>query len=207
MVAASPQQKGTRWSITFWMTKNTGFTKDTLNEFTQKMPEKWKLEGQEEKGSGEDHHYQLMLWTGDQRCSAVMKIFPQCHIEVAKNQFALQNYVHKAETRIGEFKTIENKSPQWHIIVAKFAEWLIQTDNQDVRDDDRKMRLWDEFIIESLKDGMRVDIVGVNPQYRLCIKTYWSAYVYLAIERLSNPPPLTTDRQTDSTCSSPPPLK
>ena len=70
------------------------------------LPPGWILQGQEEVGKEGTPHLQLMLkCSRTERFSAVKKVFPRAHIEVARNQTALSAYVHKEETRVDEFKT------------------------------------------------------------------------------------------------------
>jgi len=191
--------KSSKWCITMWLTE--GRTVETLNELVQAMPTNWALEGQIEQGvdSQQKLHAQLFLKTEQTRGTKIIKYFPNCYIDEAKNPFALANYVHKEETRVAEFKTVENRSPQWSQVVDKFFDWLIATPCQPPmyeNDDDRKLRAWDTFIGVSIEEGMRVDIIGVNPQYRSCIMRYWSSYYKVARGRVPEPSP-SVDRQTD----------
>ena len=55
----------------------------------------WKVEGQKEVGKEGTPHYQLMLKTPQVRFSAVKKLFPRAHIEIARNATALAQYVTK----------------------------------------------------------------------------------------------------------------
>lgn len=111
-----------------------------------------------------------------------MSAFPKCHVEVARKPVALKQYVQKEHTRVGEFKTIVNKSPQWHAVVSQFASWIITNfpDLPDEPKEETRLSLWDDFIRASIVEGMRLDIVGVNPQYRSCILKYWTAYMEVA---------------------------
>lgn len=202
-----------RWCITMWLTE--GRTTETLDALTQAMPNNWAVEGQIEQGvdSQEKLHAQLYLKTPQCRGSRVAKFFPNCYIDEARNPFALKNYVHKEETRVAEFKTIENRSPQWSVVCDKFYDWLVV--NQPARvyeqDDERKLKLWDEFIGLSIREGMRIDVIGVNPQYRSCIIRYWDAYVHCAEQRtMSSTPSIDekTDRQTlEKVVADPPSLE
>lgn len=195
------QMKTTKWSLTYWFTD--GRNMDTLNECIQRMPPTWHLEGQIERGeeSGKEHA-QLYLKTPQTRGTAIAKVFPQTDIQEARNHIALQQYVHKEETRIGEFKTITNTSPQWSVVRDKFFDWLLETepfyghvkDDMDERVSPR-LNLWDKFIIVSIKEGMNIDVIGVNPQYRSCIRRYWEGYVYNAEQRLA----ADIDKKTDKT--------
>lgn len=183
--------KTSKWCITYWLTDDR--TLDTLNELVANMPTTWSLEGQIEQGHDSDHklHAQLFLKSEQTRGTKIAKYFPDCYIHEAKNPFALQKYVHKEETRVAEFKTVENRSPQWRLVVEKFSDWLILNQAHNQHDDQQRLELWDSFIIQSLKEGMNIDIIGVNPQYRSCIIRYWDAYVYQALHRQK-------DRQTTS---------
>ena len=49
------------------------------------------------------------------------------------------------------------------------------------REDD-KLAKWDEFIGLSIEEGMEVDVMGVNPQYRSCIIRYWDSYARRGVE-------------------------
>lgn len=187
----------TRWCITYWLTQ--GRTIDGLNALTQAMPQDWSLEGQIEQGvdSQQELHAQLFLKTPQTRGTRIAKFFPNCYIDEANNPFALQNYVHKEETRVAEFKTIDNRSPQWHVVRDRFYEWYVtaHADQLTLRvDDEEKLKYWDHFIGISLEEGMSVDVIGVNPQYRSCIMKYWS---YMIRRTLSRNPPTSVDRQTD----------
>lgn len=177
------QMKTTRWCITYWLTE--GRSLDSLNELVANMPQNWSLEGQIEQGHDKDDklHAQLFLKTEQTRGTKIQKYFPDCYIDEAQNPFALKNYVHKKDTRVAEFKTVENRSPQWRLVVEKFADWLVLSRAHNQHDDQQRLELWDSFILESIKEGMNIDIIGVNPQYRSCIVRYWDAYVYKALHR------------------------
>lgn len=175
-----------------WLTD--GRTTDTLNDLVALMPQNWSLEGQIEQGHSSDDklHAQLFLKTEQTRGTKIAKFFPNCYIDEARNPFALKNYVHKEDTRVAEFKTVENRSPQWFQVCDKMFDWYILEYSADITfgiEDDEKLRRWDRFIGISLEEGMRVDIIGVNPQYRSCIVRYWHNYIRLALHRQ-------TDRQT-----------
>lgn len=198
------EMKSTTWSLTYWLTE--GRTIETLNGLVADMPTNWSLEGQIEQGydSQDRLHAQLMLKTEQTRGTKVAKHFPSTHISEARNKFALKTYVHKEVTRKGEFKTIENRSPQWAVVVDKFFDWVVKGlyYSQHERDDDKKLEAWDAFIGISIVEGMRIDVIGVNPQYRSCIMRYWSSYYEVALKRVEPSP--SVDRQTDKTEESSP---
>lgn len=189
----------TAWCITMWLTEETGYTPESIHDLTQAMPNDWSLEGQMEMGKDSEGklHYQLLLKTPQTRGTRVAKFFPKCYIDEAHKFHALKAYVHKQDTRVAEFKSVENRSPQWSVVCDKFFDWLIREQPEvsmfGVVEEER-MRLWDKFIGLSIEEGMRVDIIGVNPQYRSCIQRYWSNYIALAKTRA---PVDKVDRQTE----------
>jgi len=188
-----------------WLTAETGYTHESPQIIEQTLPAQWAIEGQEEKGKESGKlHFQLYLKTPHIRGSQVAKVFPRCHIEIATNPFALEQYVHKEDTRVGEFRTIETKSPQWHIVITKFMEWFLeQYPDYPITPEpskEFKLKQWDEFIIQSIIDGMRIDVLGVNPQYRACVDQYWRGYITkVSVARSAGQ----TDRQTAENILSP----
>jgi len=197
--------KATHWSLTHWLTD--GRTREGFDALVQQMPPDWHIEGQIEQGVDSDQrvHCQMYLKTPQTRGSRIQKFFPHTHIEEGRNRFALQNYVHKEDTRVAEFKTVENRSPQWHIVRDKFYEWYVtaHADKLAFRvDDDEKLKYWDHFIGMSLEEGMSVDIIGVNPQYRSCIMKYWNNMIR---RTLVLNPPTSVDKCLDKTNPAPSP--
>lgn len=197
------QMKTTKWCITYWLTE--GRSIDTLNALTQNMPSNWSLEGQIEQGHDADDklHAQLFLKTEQTRGTKIQKYFPDCYIDEAQNPFALKKYVHKEDTRVAEFITIQNRSPSWGLVRDKFFDWLIETEPfyghvKDDLDDERtspRLKLWDKFIEISIAEGMCVELVGVNPQYRSAIRRYWNGFIICAEQRLTT----SIDKKTDKT--------
>lgn len=182
------EMKTTHWMLVYWLTE--GRTRADFDALVQNMPTDWHIEGQVEQGETSDGklHLQLYLKTPQTRGTRIAKFFPSTTIDEARNQFALQNYVHKEETRVAEFKTVENRSPQWSVVSDKFFDWVLRekTDNGffGVPDEER-LKLWDTFIGLSIREGMRIDVIGVNPQYRSCIIRYWTDYLEFAKTRAS----------------------
>lgn len=95
-------EKGTCWSI-------------TLNNPTESELAQWEniskaatwiksASGQLERGAEGTPHIQGMLKTDQVRFSAVKKLLPRAHIEKARNEKALANYVTKQDTRVAELK-------------------------------------------------------------------------------------------------------
>lgn len=205
--------KTNKWSIVYWLTE--GRTIDTLNTLTQNMPTNWSIEGQIEQGKDSQGklHAQLFLKTEQTRGTKIAKYFPQCDIEEARNQFALKTYVHKEDTRVAEFMTITNRSPSWNLVKDKFFDWVIETEPfyghiKDDLDDERtspRLKLWDKFIEISIAEGMCVELVGVNPQYRSAIRRYWNGFIIYAEQRLATSIDKKTDKTEDNAVAEPPP--
>lgn len=189
------QMKSNDWCITYWLTD--GRTLETLNLLVSNMPSNWMIEGQIEQGEDSQKrlHAQLRLKTEHTRGTKVAKYFPNCYLAETKNKFQLHNYVHKEETRVGEFKTVENRSPQWRIVRDKFADWVITQYFDDRIDEEGKWKLWDTFIGISLEEGMEIDLIGVNPQYRSCINKYWKNIINMAFIRQQSNVDKCPDRQ------------
>jgi len=176
----STKVKAYGWSLTVW------FSKVSIEVFNEYLAQalashpKWSIHGQMEKGdlSGKEH-YQLFLKTPDQpRKSTLIKFFPSIHIESENNRNALEKYVHKEDTRIGEFKNIERSHITFKETCLQFFTYLHRQELLDeVYTTDERMVLWDEFIELSVGEGIVVDIIGVNPQYRSCISKYWNGYI------------------------------
>lgn len=176
----STKVKAYGWSLTVWHSKTPPeLFKEYLAQALASHP-KWSIHGQQEEGekSGKPH-YQLFLKTPDQpRKSTLIKFFPAVHIESENNRAALEKYVHKEETRTGEFKSVERSHITFKETCLQFFRYL---ERQDLIDEkyttEERLALWDEFIELSVGEGIVVDIIGVNPQYRSCIGKYWNGYI------------------------------
>lgn len=188
------EMKSNDWCMTYWFTQ--GRSMETLNACVQNMPSNWMIEGQiEQVKKDDDIHGQLRLKTEHTRGTKIIKFFPGSWIAPTNSKFALHNYVHKEESRVGEFKTIENRSPQWRIVRDKFADWVITQYFDDRIDEEGKWKLWDTFIGISLEEGMEIDLIGVNPQYRSCINKYWKNIINMAFIRQQSIVDKCPDRQ------------
>jgi len=176
----STKVKAYGWSLTVWHSKTTPeqFKEYEAQAFASHP--KWSIHGQQEEGekSGKPH-YQLFLKTPDQpRKSTLIKLFPAVHIESETNRAALEKYVHKEETRTGEFKSVERSHITFKETCLQFFRYL---ERQNLHEEhhtiEERLVLWDEFICLSVGEGIVVDIIGVNPQYRSCISKYWDGYI------------------------------
>lgn len=179
------EMKTTFWSLVYWFTD--GRDRATLDSLVANMPTDWHLEGQiEEGGESEDkRHGQFFLKTPQCRGTKIAKYFPHTTFDEGRNRFALKNYVHKEETRVEEFKTVENRSPQWHVVCDKFFDYLIlhKPHVQHTRNEEEKWAIWDQWVCDCICEGMRIELVGINPQYRGCINKYWNGFWHAAWQR------------------------
>lgn len=185
-------ERASNWSVTLNMKNISQERCEDYIEAAKGLG--WGIEGQIEEGEEGTRHYQLLVKTPQIRFSAVKKVFPTAHIEKARNIAALKKYVHKSDTRVEEFKTVENRFVQFKDIRDKFFEWVLATYYQDEEVDlpeQDYMTIWDKFIGISITEGIECDVIGVNPQYRSCIMRYWKSYVRRQIDRQ-------TDRQTET---------
>jgi len=182
-------ERATKWSVTINL-KNAVSRETAEHWIATARQNGWSVLGQIERGEEGTQHFQLAVATPQIRFSAIKKVFPGAHIEVAKDWTALLKYVYKKETR--EEKLVENKFISFQIVRDKFAEFILTTTHAEQQfplTDETKMTLWDGFICHSIEQGIECDLIGVNPQYRSCVMKYWSAYLTTALRRQ-------TDRQT-----------
>lgn len=188
------------WSVTLNMKT---VKKETCDEMIQTARAAgWKIAGQEEMG-GENPHYQLMVQTPQVRFSAVKKMFPTGHIEVARNRQALAKYVTKEDTRIGGLPEHDEKyvtaSRLWDMIyeVNEHSGLWDKTDDNELRcykeyEDERieadPLAFFDRMISYFIRKGYYVDMLACNPAIRSFWKKFWRDILYRSRE---------TDRQTD----------
>lgn len=197
MVALNRKTRAAHWSVTaFFGTENTPSKQTREYQIDQARALGWSVEGQEEKcPTTGNHHYQLMVSTGQQRAAAVMDAFPASEVQIARNPNALANYVSKDDTRVGQLPTKKVILPvTYQLVRDKFFQWVVANQEDDMdysfhpTHPDEVMRLWDRYIGLCIEDGQDVDVMGVNPQYRSAIMKYFSAFIARARQ---------TDRQTE----------
>lgn len=192
-------QRATSWSLT--LNNPTSADEECINLARQNG---WKVEGQLEKGKEGTPHYQLLLQTPQVRFSAVKKMFPRAHIEVARNVSALKSYVHKEETREGELPTQQEMYPSlsrfWTLLFDEFIEsGSIIVDRKGLiswapHSSDELTEL--DWACESLiRKGYVVETLGVNPQNRTAFKKY-SIALMIRVQKQTLELHRQTDRQT-----------
>jgi len=166
--------KATCWSITI--------NNPTDDDMRIDMPG-WKLEGQFEVGKEGTRHFQGMLKTPHVRFSAVKKLLPRAHIEVAKNPQALQKYVHKDESRVdvytpGDIPTIF----QYQEVIATAwspDEWSRMIENvSEEKIDDSAMLYLDILVKRDIESGKRgCEWIAINPMWRSSWKKFWRSII------------------------------
>lgn len=98
--------RGTCWSITI---NNPTATEEEQIALARQRG--WQVDGQLERGTEGTPHYQLIVKTPQVRFSAVKKVFTRGHIELARNSKALEQYVHKDDTRVAGLPTGSDRYP------------------------------------------------------------------------------------------------
>lgn len=169
--------RATCWSITI--------NNPTVEEYQIVLPAKWRLEGQLERGEVGTVHYQGMLSTPQVRFSAVKKVFPRAHIEVARDKNALKKYVHKEDTREQAVVSIPTLF-EYQLIIAK------QWDNEEFRAicdtriksntftdfDDVAMLYLDRLVAKDIESGRRgAEFIAINPMWRSSWKKFWHSII------------------------------
>jgi len=192
--------RATCWSVTLNMKNVKQSSCDEMINTARSAG--WKVTGQEEMGE-ENPHYQLMVQTPQVRFSAVKKMFPTGHIEVARNRQALANYVTKEDTRVGALPEHDEKyvtaSRLWDMIYQvneRNGLWDKTNDDavvcykeSDQRDIERDpLAFFDRMIGYFIRQGYFVDMLACNP----AIRSFWKKFWRDILERSCK-----TDRQTD----------
>lgn len=191
---SSPTDRATCWSITL-----NNPTDDQLKCHTPG----WTLEGQFEQGDETGtRHFQGMLKTPQVRWSAVKRVFPQAHIEVARNKQALEKYVHKSETRVAEY-TASSVPNMFQFQDTVAGDWDVDeftrrtTDEQYCRTyqyDLNEMALVyvDELVAKRVAQGGRgIEFIAINPMWRSSWKKFWRSII--TRHALPPPPPCPQD--------------
>lgn len=167
--------RATCWSVTI--------NNPTEEEYSFVLPAKWKLTGQLEKGEQGTVHYQGMLTTPQTRFSAVKKVFPRAHIEVARNKAALQKYVQKEDTRLKEVTPIPTLFEYQTIIAgfwndAEFDEYVETFAGRPQSEDELAMRYLDRLVAQDIESGRRgAEFIAINPMWRSSWKYFWRSII------------------------------
>jgi len=184
------QARASCWSIT--INNPSAADEENINLARQKG---WKVEGQLEVGEQGTPHYQLKVNTPQVRFSAVKKAFPRAHIEIAKNVYALEQYVHKEETREGELVQTSDRYPSMQKLWDMFSDYIEEHRlnlAKESWDEDTFLQEFDLFIKDAIIDGYVVETMAVNPQIRACVKKF-GREILIRSQNIRRQ----TDRQTD----------
>lgn len=170
--------RATCWSITI-----NNPTDEDMKVVRNPPAPGWKMVGQMEQGTEGTMHYQGMLSTPQVRFSAVKKIYPRAHIEIAKNKRALEAYVQKEDTRVEGVKSDSIPSIfEYQVIIAKrwkedgFQEYVKQFPRKDY--DDVAMLYLDSLVTQDIANGQRgAEWIATNPMWRNAWKKFWRAII------------------------------
>lgn len=180
-------ERATCWSVTI----NNPISADDENIAIAKQKSGWHVEGQLEQGEEGTPHYQLMVKTPQVRFSAIKKLFPRAHIEVARNVKALASYVHKEDTKLSDLKT-NDKYPTMNQFWDLFYEYKIASPYELHFSPEENLEFLDKFVSHYICLGYHIESFGVNPQIRSSCKKYLSSI----FERCKNIRRQKSDRQT-----------
>lgn len=162
--------RGTVWSVTI----NNPIDADEENIALARQ-KGWKVDGQLETGENGTPHYQLLVKTPQVRFSQVKKAFPRAHIEAARNPVALQQYVHKQDTRTGELTVAQDKYPSlskfWDLIYDRISEEY-EGPAEDAPVKFYGVAAFDRYVCYLIEEGYHVETMAVNPQVRGCFIKY-----------------------------------
>lgn len=170
------------------------------------LPAGWSITGQMEQGEEGTTHYQAMLKTPQLRFSAVKKVFPRAHIEIARNAKALANYVHKDESRVSEVNDRSSNIPTLfdyqHTIAGRWddAEFKALCDKHDptakIELGELALSYVDIMVAEDIENGVcGIEYIAINPMWRSAWKKFYRSMV--ARERKIAADKRQTDRQAE----------
>ena len=156
----------------------------TEKDMNPSLPAKWVLSGQIEKGDEGTVHYQAVLTTPQVRFSAVKKVLPRAHIEVARNKTALNKYSHKENTRLAavpdKSSTIPTLFDYNHTIAKRFNmdEFNEQCEKYDKVPSEHVLDYVDSLVAEDIEKGVNgVEFIAINPMWRSSWKKFWRSIV------------------------------
>lgn len=135
-----------------------------------------------------------MVKTPQIRFSTIKKAFPRGHIEAARNVAALEQYVHKEETRVGGLATASEMYPSlsklWDLIYDFCVRNMIDTTRLR-HHGECNLDTFDFAIRFLILRGFHVETIASNPQTRSCWKNYATEIMKRSADRQ-------TDRQDET---------
>jgi len=138
-----------------------------------------------EEGKEGTPHFQGMVTTPQVRFSAVKKVYPRAHIELARNRQALDSYVHKDDTRVADVADRQSNIPTLfdyqHTVARKWDddEWRGFLDrrleeNPKMSVGDIALDYVDNIVSLDIENGVcGVEYIAVNPMWRSAWKKFW----------------------------------
>jgi len=168
--------RATCWSITI----NNPIAADEEN-IARARQKGWKIDGQQEVGEGGTPHYQLICRTPQVRFSAVKSAFPRAHIEVARNPAALETYVHKDETKVGELNKQSEMYPSLSKFWDLFFQWCYDDSPTSVQDQRLVVdilrtknleKVFAKFVSEYIERGYYIETIACNPATISCLRKF-----------------------------------
>lgn len=159
-------QRSCYWSITINNPTTEDDTEIALLQ-TNKLVKEFKY--QLEEGENGTKHYQGCLHTNSIKFSAVKKLLKRAHIEVARNPFALQQYVEKEDTRLEAKETIKTFQPK------DFYDALLEHPREAKEDN----LTWCDRVARRLieKGTLGVEYWISNPMVRSALKNFLSSII------------------------------
>lgn len=123
--------KASCWSITI-----NNPTQEDYAEIEALKAQPWckSWEGQLERGSEGTEHIQAMLRTERCRWGRVKTALTRAHVEAAKNQVALAQYVHKTDTRVAEMPTTASRFMNIQQFYSQLAPFLVNKIAEDLHE-------------------------------------------------------------------------
>jgi len=166
------------WSITI-----NNPTAEDMKAITACPVPGWKIMGQMEKGAEGTEHFQGMLRTPQIRFSAVKKVYPRAHIEVARSKAALEKYVTKEDTRIAVVESEHIPTIfEYQTTIAKrwkedeYQKWCNAFPRKDR--DDTAMLYLDSLVAQDIANGQRgAEWIATNPMWRNAWKKFWRVII------------------------------
>jgi len=144
-------------------------------------------------------HFQGMLKTPQVRPSAVKKVFPRAHIEVARDPQALSKYCHKEETRLETHITQLNMFTAQKLIADQWneVEWqAIIRPHMEKGETDfgaQALEYLDTLVaVEITKGTQCLEFIAINPMWRSSWKRFYRSIIKRharQVQAPSSPPP------------------
>lgn len=161
--------RATAWSITI-----NNPSPDDEEDIARARQKGWKVEGQLERGDEGTPHYQLLVKTPQVRFSAIKATFSRGHIEVCRNIQALQQYVHKEDTKEAELPSTNKLYPS---LTRLWEMWdtfnrslnIHPNDMSTVKDLEAN---FERFVHYTIREGYYVESIASNPATISMVRKY-----------------------------------